>query len=371
MIPEAHFEVGGIASSIIAVLGTALNVVALLVLADKKLRRNPTTILVIALTVTNTIYTGLILPFNSVTLLRRWYFEQHTVQCKAFAYIFYTNMMAKILLEASLAINRWAAVCTTTCRFKRQTSLAVVAAVWLLSHLTLSAATLFSHLLPMGWDPHSNTCTVIGGTRRTVVFISFLLVPYVVICLCYVHIVYTLRASRKTISRPSLRSQLSGEDCLKTHRKDREDMSKTHMKVPEDILKTHRKVLNLRRKTLHDLEPRLSSSSLQSSNSFTVSLSRMQSEVITHRRRVRKEKGMVILVGCILLSYLVAYLPVSIVRAYQLDYAHIPTYILVWLTVLLNPVIYVASNSTYRAAARRKFNYQFDSTAESASVYSL
>ena len=66
------FQVGGIASSIIAVLGTALNVVALLVLADKKLRRNPTTILVIALTVTNTIYTGLILPFNSVTLLRRW-----------------------------------------------------------------------------------------------------------------------------------------------------------------------------------------------------------------------------------------------------------------------------------------------------------
>ena len=35
---------------------------------------------------------------------------------------------------------------------------------------------------------------------------------------------------------------------------------------------------------------------------------------------MRKEKGMVILVGCILLSYLVAYLPVSIVRAYQLDY---------------------------------------------------
>ena len=46
MLPANHFLLGGYISSVMAVLGTVLNLLALWVLVDKKLRSNPTTILV-------------------------------------------------------------------------------------------------------------------------------------------------------------------------------------------------------------------------------------------------------------------------------------------------------------------------------------
>ena len=46
MLPAGHFLLGGYISSVMAVCGTVLNLLALWVLADKKLRSNPTTILV-------------------------------------------------------------------------------------------------------------------------------------------------------------------------------------------------------------------------------------------------------------------------------------------------------------------------------------
>ena len=54
MIPESHLTIGGIICSTIAILGTLLNTTALAVLClEKKLRRNPTTILVIFLSASN------------------------------------------------------------------------------------------------------------------------------------------------------------------------------------------------------------------------------------------------------------------------------------------------------------------------------
>ena len=96
MLPESHFLFGGVLSSVLAVVGTVLNLLAMMVLVDVRLRSNPTTILVIFLTITNTIYTALVLPFNSATLLNRAYFSNHNLQCKIFAFIFYLNQVRAV-----------------------------------------------------------------------------------------------------------------------------------------------------------------------------------------------------------------------------------------------------------------------------------
>ena len=96
MLPESHFLLGGVLSSVLAVLGTVLNLLAMMVLVDVRLRSNPTTILVIFLTITNTIYTALVLPFNSATLLNRAFFSNHNLQCKVFAFIFYLNQVRAV-----------------------------------------------------------------------------------------------------------------------------------------------------------------------------------------------------------------------------------------------------------------------------------
>ena len=49
MLPPGHFLIGGTISSIFAVLGTLLNLLALAILVERSLRRNATTVLVIKL----------------------------------------------------------------------------------------------------------------------------------------------------------------------------------------------------------------------------------------------------------------------------------------------------------------------------------
>ena len=87
MIPEEHLTVGGATSAAIALIGSVFNVIrsssnsltfkihtlypSLLVLCgDKRLRSNPTTLLVIFLSVSNLIYTSLVLPLNALAMLK-------------------------------------------------------------------------------------------------------------------------------------------------------------------------------------------------------------------------------------------------------------------------------------------------------------
>ena len=91
MIPEKHLTLGGATSAAIALVGSLFNVIrfpsnsltfkirplyhtlhpSLLVLCgDKRLRSNPTTLLVIFLSISNLIYTSLVLPLNALAMLK-------------------------------------------------------------------------------------------------------------------------------------------------------------------------------------------------------------------------------------------------------------------------------------------------------------
>ena len=66
--------IGGYASAIIAVLGAIINIITFIVLgSNKKLKKCPTTVIVLALTAFNIVYNVLILPFQSVMYLERRY----------------------------------------------------------------------------------------------------------------------------------------------------------------------------------------------------------------------------------------------------------------------------------------------------------
>ena len=118
MISPGHHLLGGVASTAIAVLGTVLNILVLLVLcSDKKLRSNSTTILIIFMTFSNLLFTGLVLPVNSIALLHPQFVRERPLCCKTFALFFYWNFAVLLFTEAALAINRWATVCTVSCRW--------------------------------------------------------------------------------------------------------------------------------------------------------------------------------------------------------------------------------------------------------------
>jgi hypothetical protein len=82
MLPETHMVAGGVVSAVIAVIGSLLSAASLAVLcSDTKLRTNPTTLIIIFLSLSNLLYTALVLPLNSLALLRPgWGGREHTVE---------------------------------------------------------------------------------------------------------------------------------------------------------------------------------------------------------------------------------------------------------------------------------------------------
>ena len=117
MIPANHLLAGGIISSIIAFLGTLLNTLALIVLCgDRKLRKNSTTVLIIFLSISNLISSAVVLPLETLSLLYTSFFKGNSGFCEFHAFLYFLNYNVLICLEAALALNRWAAVCTKSCR---------------------------------------------------------------------------------------------------------------------------------------------------------------------------------------------------------------------------------------------------------------
>ena len=73
------------------------------------------------------------------------------------------------------------------------------------------------------------------------------------------------------------------------------------------------------------------------------------------RKRKRQENEMTVTVGVIFLSYILCNLPVNLVlvldpSAEYIPMVHIPVYILAWLSPVVNPVVYVLFNTSYRQA---------------------
>ena len=81
-------------------------------------------------------------------------------------------------------------------RFTRRTSLWMVASTWLSSLLLISLSDL---VLGLGWEEETGTCTVLGGPARTLLFGLVVGAPYLVICLCYIAILVTLRRSGRKV----------------------------------------------------------------------------------------------------------------------------------------------------------------------------
>ena len=70
MLSPSNLMIGGAAAIIISCVGSFLNCLTLYVLlSSSKLRMNPTTVLIMFLTVSNLFYTGVALPLTGASLL--------------------------------------------------------------------------------------------------------------------------------------------------------------------------------------------------------------------------------------------------------------------------------------------------------------
>ena len=73
MISNRNSKIGGYCCAVIAVLGFLVNTITLLVLGkQRKLRQQPTTIIILAITIIDIFYTAVILPLHAINMLDCW-----------------------------------------------------------------------------------------------------------------------------------------------------------------------------------------------------------------------------------------------------------------------------------------------------------
>lgn len=70
MLTDTELYFGGLAATVVSALGSIFNICTLYVLlGTKSIRSNPTTVLIIFLTISNLVYTGLVLPQTAASML--------------------------------------------------------------------------------------------------------------------------------------------------------------------------------------------------------------------------------------------------------------------------------------------------------------
>ena len=70
MLSDTELYIGGLAATVVSALGSIFNISTLYVLlGTKSIRSNPTTVLIIFLTISNLVYTGLVLPQTAASML--------------------------------------------------------------------------------------------------------------------------------------------------------------------------------------------------------------------------------------------------------------------------------------------------------------
>ncbi|XP_023336857.1 uncharacterized protein LOC111707904 isoform X2 [Eurytemora carolleeae] len=202
MIPDEAKFAAGIICAVFSVLGTVLNSVSMVILLrDPKLRSHPTTILVISLSCSDLVYSSFILPLLAVHYLDCWFCFPGSTLCFIMPFAFFWNHGNLLNIQAALAVNRWAAVCTNF-RITYRTSLYSIILCCVLSTMIILVPStgLWGKL---GFDIVSETCRIWFSpdelNPNSVLMPIGLGIPYTIIFVCYSIILKTIRKTNRTI----------------------------------------------------------------------------------------------------------------------------------------------------------------------------
>ncbi|TRY67714.1 hypothetical protein TCAL_02749 [Tigriopus californicus] len=408
-LPKTAVLVGFIAAIAFSVVGSVLNLVTLYTFCScKKLRQHSTTSFVISLTVSDLLYCAFCLPVTADTFAHCQICHVEWL-CRLYAFAFYWNITAMMLNQCAVAFNRYITVCfpvKAPIKFTLRNNLILIFVTWLIPFVCLLMP-LTNTWGSLGFDEGTGTCTFAvepghGTIPRRVYFAIGLGIPTLIILFCYVNIYLTFKQSSQRIreqesgnlnsshvessahspsSPPSEKEDyemlevanatLSGTNQEETNRLERlfqrENRRANSLKGPvkKTILK---RSLTESRIPVQGRENKYmsftgSTLSIESPLKNSMPNQRRYSEAVTVRakerelRREKNEQRITTTLFAIFVAFITCTVPPAFVlsidpEAKKFPNWHIPSYIFGWMFGVVNPIIYVAFNQTYREAFR-------------------
>lgn len=189
------------------------------------------------------------------------------------------------------------------------------------------------------YDPKLGTCSILvddyGRSSKTALFITAFVIPCMIIIACYAKIFWVVHTSERRLKRHA-RKQNSIPNNLRV----------VCSTAPSNI-------------DLDNGHSRRSSvdSSSYSTEIRTEAMHKQQPAYVRDPREIRSKRNewrITKMVLAIFLSFVICYLPITIAKVADQDVEHpnlhILSYIMLYLSACLNPIIYVIMNKQYRKA---------------------
>ncbi|KAH8329822.1 hypothetical protein KR067_000007, partial [Drosophila pandora] len=340
---------------IVGICGNLLTVVALLKCPKV---RNVAAAFIISLCIADLLFCALVLPFQGLRFVQGTW-RHGDVLCRLIPFIQYGNIGVSLLCIAMITINRYVMITHHGCYariYKRHWIAVMIAACWLFSY-GMQLPTLLGAWGRFGYDPRLQTCSIMsdrhGHSSKTTLFITAFVIPCLVIIACYAKIFWVVHKSEQRLKRHAtkqnsipnnLRPLATGPgagagagslpsgvapDCQPGNRVSSDSSSSFSTDVPETAP---------------------SGGTGCGSQKSPPTRVKDQREVRAKRNEWRITK----MVLAIFLSFVICYLPITIVKVADKDVEHpslhICSYILLYLSACINPIIYVIMNKQYRKA---------------------
>jgi len=396
------------------VCGLPGNIITILALARCKKVRNTTAIFIINLSISDLLFGCFNLPLAaSVFLTRRWIWGPHL--CQLYPLLRYGLLGVSVFNILAITINRYVMIAHPTVYPKLYSAKWLpfqVAGTWIcgFSFLVPTSLSLWGHF---GLDPTIGSCTILpdrnGRSSKEFLFVFAFLSPCLAIIVCYARIFSIAhRAAQKSAAKKeeknphdeskllqdaklaesvefsssipsSSQSQYSSssvqsKDTINTQisRNTLEPPSPfpfsgvvdsshgdssvhNHCLTPSMNTKEHRNTPNRERRA-SNLSFSVRVPNTFRRNSFTpCALIRdgTRRKSLRPGRLTQKDRRLLKMILVIFVSFLVCYLPITIVKILANPSLHvlsISSYILIYLTTCINPIIYVLMSSEYRQA---------------------
>ncbi|XP_073834632.1 G-protein coupled receptor moody [Musca autumnalis] len=319
---------------IVGIFGNFLTVAALIKCPKV---RNVAAAFIMSLCIADLLFCALVLPFSAYRFIEGTW-EPRDVLCKMIPFIQYGNIGVSLLCIAMITINRYVMIAHHNSYgkiYKRHWIAAMIVFCWVFSY-GMQLPTLVGAWGTFGYDPKLGTCSIReddhGHSSKTTLFITAFVIPCLIIIACYTKIFWVVHKS---------------EQRLKRH-------ANKQNSIPNNLRPPPSAGSNVE---TGNLQSRVSSSSSFSTDVKQESVQKQPTTRIKDQREVRAKRNewrITKMVLAIFLSFVVCYLPITIAKVADQDVEHpnlhILSYIMLYLSACINPIIYVIMNKQYRKA---------------------
>ncbi|KAH8345139.1 hypothetical protein KR059_006788, partial [Drosophila kikkawai] len=340
---------------IVGICGNLLTVWALLKCPKV---RNVAAAFIISLCIADLLFCALVLPFQGLRFVQGTW-RHGPVLCRLIPFIQYGNIGVSLLCIAMITINRYVMITHHGCYariYKSHWIAVMIAACWLFSY-GMQLPTLLGEWGRFGYDARLQTCSIMtddhGHSSKTTLFITAFVIPCLVIIACYAKIFWVVHKSEQRLKQHATKQNSIPNNLRPAPLTGSGTVTGSGTGAGAGASGGGGGGVDNGNRMSTD-----SSSSYSTDVPETAPSGKQQQTTrIKDQREVRAKRNewrITKMVLAIFLSFVVCYLPITIVKVADKDVEHpslhICSYILLYLSACINPIIYVIMNKQYRKA---------------------